>query len=103
MVQMHPRKKIDIIVETAILPRVEATLLASSVKGYTVVQCLKGHGAQGDWSEDEFSQADRMVIVTAILTREALDPVLENLRPLLDTWRCVVSVSDVEVLRPQKF
>lgn len=103
MVQTYPRKKLEIIVETAILARVEQVLTGAGAKGYTVIQGSKGFGARGAWWDDSLSHADSMVLVEAILTAEAADVVLTNLVPLLESWRGVASISDVQVLRPDRF
>lgn len=103
MVKLHARKKLEIIVEPAILPRVEEMLVKAGAKGYTVLQGSKGFGASGAWWEDTLSNADGMVLVDVILTEEAAAAVLESLLPLLDAWRGVATVSDVQVLRPDRF
>lgn len=103
MVQTYPRKKLEIIVETAILARVEAVLVKAGAKGYTVLEGAKGFGAQGAWQEDSLTHADGMMIVAVILTNEAADAVLKDLMPLLESWRGVASISDVQVLRPDRF
>lgn len=103
MVQTYPRKKLEVIVEPAILPRVEELLVKAGAKGYTVLEGAKGFGAQGAWWEDSLSHADGMMIVAVILTAEAADKVLSELMPLLQSWRGVASVSDVQVLRPDRF
>jgi hypothetical protein len=95
MTVMHPRKRIDIFVEMAVLPKVEEAL--------TVVPCIKGRGWSGEWSSDEIADAERMVMLTTITRAEALDVVLESLRPVMQRWRIVVSVADVQVLRSEKF
>lgn len=103
MVQTFPRKKLEVIVEPAILARVEELLVRSGAKGYTVLEGAKGFGAQGAWWEDTLSHADGMMIVDVILTAETAEIVLEQLLPLLESWRGVVSVCDVQVLRPDRF
>lgn len=103
MVQTYPRKKLEIIVEPAILPRVEELLVKAGAKGYTVLEGAKGFGAQGAWWEDSLSHADGMMIVDVILTAEAADAVLGQLMPLLQSWRGVASICDVQVLRPDRF
>jgi PII-like signaling protein len=103
MVQTYPRKKLEIIVETAILARVEALLVKAGAKGFTVLEGAKGFGAQGAWHEDSLSHADGMMIVDVILTAEAAEAVLKELMPLLESWRGVASICDVQVLRPDRF
>ena len=103
MVQTYPRKKLEIIVEPAILPRIEELLVKAGAKGYTILEGSKGYGAQGAWWEDSLSHADGMVLVNAILTPDAADAVLTNLLPLFESWRGVATISDVQVLRPDRF
>lgn len=102
MPELHSRKRIDVFVEMAVLPRVEDALNAGGASGYTVVPCIKGRGWQGEWRSDEIADVG-MVMVSTILRAEKLDAVLERLRPVLERWRIVVSVSDVSVLRSDKF
>jgi hypothetical protein len=44
-----------------------------------------------------------MVMLSTITRAETLDTVLESLRPVMQRWRIVVSVVDVQVLRSEKF
>ncbi len=103
MVQTYPRKKLEIIAESTVLPRIEQLLREVGAKGYTVVQGAKGFGAHGTWFDDTLTQADRMLLVEVILTAEAADEMLGKLVPLFETWRGVAAVSDVQVLRPDRF
>lgn len=103
MVQTFPRKKLEIIAESTVLPRIEQLLREVGVKGYTVIQGAKGFGTHGTWFDDTLTQADRMLIVEVILTAEAADQMLGKLVPLFETWRGVAAVSDVQVLRPDRF
>ena len=103
MTAMHPRKRIDIFVEMAVLPRVEEALTGAKVTGFTVVPCIKGRGWNGDWTSDEIGDAERMVMLSTITRAETLDTVLESLRPVMQRWRIVVSVADVQVLRSETF
>ncbi len=103
MAQTHARKRIDIFAETVILSRVEEALTSASVSGYTVVPCIKGRGWHGEWHSDEIAETGRMVMVTAILRDETLDTVISSLQPLLKHWRIVISISDVSVIRSEKF
>jgi len=100
---MHPRKRIDIFVEMAVLPRVEEALTGAKVTGFTVVPCIKGRGWNGERTSDEIGDAERMVMLSTITRAETLDTVFESLRPVMQRWRIVVSVADVQVLRSEKF
>jgi hypothetical protein len=44
-----------------------------------------------------------MMIVDVILTADAAETVLSQLMPLLQSWRGVASICDVQVLRPDRF
>ena len=103
MPALYPRKRIDIFVEMAVLPRVEDALTRAGVTGFTVVPCIKGRGWNGDWSSDEIADAERMVMLSTITRAETLEALLDSLRPVMERWRIVVAVADIQVLRADKF
>ena len=71
--------------------------------GYTVIPCVKGVGWNGEWHSDEIAYAERMVMLSTITRAETLDGIVASLRPVMQRWRVVVSVADVQVLRSEKF
>jgi PII-like signaling protein len=99
-----PKKRIDIMVEGPILPRVLALLDQQGVTGYTVLPVLAGRGKDGPWHRDGvIGRAGSVVNVFCILDESRVDPVLEPLFKLITRQIGIVTVSDVQVIRPDHF
>lgn len=97
------RKRIEIVTDAPLVPRVVAACHAAGISGYTVMPALSGHGRSGDWSEDRLSGAQSKVIVLAIASAERADALLDALGPVLDSHKLLVMVGDVAVIRGERF
>ncbi len=101
--QTHTRRRIEIIAEMAIAPMIEELLITKGASGYTVLQASEGRGTGGAWREGIVSSAESKVMIIVYLRRELADDVLSALRPILDLYAVVAAVTDIEVLRGNKF
>lgn len=97
------RKKIEITVEAAILPRIEELLIRHGVKGHTVISGAGGRGEGGAWREDLLTRAEQKVLVYAVTTDEKTLKVLDSLKEMFTTWPGIAVVSEVEVMRAERF
>ncbi|HAH11819.1 MAG TPA: hypothetical protein DCL54_10870 [Alphaproteobacteria bacterium] len=97
------RKKLEITIEATIQRRVEDLLLQQGVKGHTVLSGLGGRGESGPWREDHLTRAEQKVLIYAVTTDEAAAKVLAGLKELFATWPGIVALSDVEVMRGDRF
>ncbi len=101
---MHIKKRIELIIERMAYRRACRLFEASGVTGYTVVPALAGFGNGNRWQRDtDISGSRDMVVVIAISDETTTDTVLEELSDLLAEHIGVVSISDVQVLRPGRF
>ena len=76
----------------------------AGVTGYTVVPVLGGSGRSGRWSsEGQVGLSGGMVQVICIIRPDRLDQLLETTFDLVERHIGVVSVSDCEVLRAERF
>jgi nitrogen regulatory protein PII len=100
---MTPRKKLEIIVEAPVLRRVETFLEEAGARGWTVLPSLKGHGGGADWTSGDFTPGQEKRLILAIATAEVTDRVLERLARFFDDYPGIVVVSDVQVLRADRF
>ena len=99
-----PKKRIDIVVETPLLDRVIALLDAQGVGGYTVLPALAGRGAGGAWHRDGLvGRAGAAVTIFCIIDANKVDEVLQPLFRLVSRQIGIVTVSDVQVIRPEHF
>lgn len=100
----YPKKRLSIIIEAPFQKRLLDILDRLDVPGYTVLPALAGKGKEGAWSRDSLSSdAGRMVQVLCVLDAEHVDDVLSAVSGVLERQMGIVTLSDVEVLRPQNF
>ena len=100
----YPKKRLSIIIEAPFLNRLLELRDSHHVPGYTVLPALAGKGSRGPWRRDALSSdAGRMVQVLIVLDEEKVPAVLTMVRGVLDRQIGIVTLSDVEVLRPELF
>lgn len=98
------KKQIQIICERPILKRVQRHLNQAGVKGFTVFSALSGSGSEGDWErEGMIGDAGQMVMVLVVLAAEDLDRVLTDIFEVVSPQMGVITISDVAVVRPDRF
>lgn len=100
----HQAKRVEIIIEAVMEQRLTDALLAADVKGFTVLPVHGGSGRSGHWSrEGQIGRAGGMVSVVCLIRPERLDELLEAAFAIVERHIGVVSVSDCEVLRAERF
>ena len=97
------RKRIEILADAPLVPRIAAACVAAGISGHTVMPALAGRGRAGSWSEDRLSGAQSKVVVLAIASSERADALLDALAPVLDSHGLLVMVGDVAVIRGERF
>ena len=101
--QVHAKKRIEVIIEAPVAPRL-AKLLNSHDRGYTMLPVLGGSGKSGPWTrEGQVSSAGGMVAFVVILDESALEPLIESIYALVERHVGVLAVSDCSVIRAGKF
>ena len=100
----YAKKRIEIIVEAPVQDRLTALLDRLQVTGYTVLPALGGRGRGGEWSrEGMVGEAGRMIVIVCILSAERVDEVMDPVFAMVARQAGIVSVSDVQVVRPEHF
>ncbi len=97
-----PSKRIEILVDAPLLPRLVDELQASGVTGYTVLSADSGAGTTGRWSDDGLTGTAKLLIM-AIASKAHAATLVDRLAPLLDSHRLLLTLSDVEVVRGDRF
>ncbi len=100
--QVVDRKKLDIFIESHALERVEEMLGRAGFKGWSVFEGVEGSGAHGAWRQTGIGESGACLVVT-IGGDEASEKALEWLSDYFKTYPGVVSVSDVSVMRGERF
>ncbi|MBO6758225.1 MAG: DUF3240 family protein [Roseibium sp.] len=97
-------KRVEIIIEAPMEGRLTDTLESAGVTGFTVLPVLGGSGRSGRWSrEGQVSRAGGMVAVICIIREDRLHDLLEAAFKVVKRHIGVVSVTDCEVLRAERF
>jgi len=102
--QTHKAKRVVITIEAIMQRRLTDALMGAGVTGYSILPVLGGSGRSGEWSRDgQVSRASGMVQVICIIKPERMDALLEAAFEVVDKHIGVVTISDVEVLRAERF
>jgi len=100
----HPKKRIEIMVEAPLTNRVLSILDEHKAPGYTVLPAVAGRGADGSWHRDGLvGRAGSVVQIVCIVDTSRVDDILEPLFALVSRQIGIVTVSDVQVIRPEHF
>jgi nitrogen regulatory protein PII len=102
--QTHKAKRVEILIEAPMERRLTQALSDAGVTGFTVLPVLGGSGRSGRWSrEGQVSRAGGMVAVVCLIRPDRLDGLLEAAFAVVERHIGVVSVSEVEVIRTDRF
>ena len=91
---MRPVKRVEIVVEALVLPRVTEIVDAAGIRGYTVLRNAGGKGGHGERRDDELVDTNRNACLVVACEEAQLEPLLAALRPLLSRWGGMCLVSD---------
>ncbi len=101
---MHARLRLELIIERMAAPRACKIIEDAGLTGYTVLPALSGFGGVTRWSRDsDMSASSDMVVVISIGTEAQVHCALHELENLLASHIGVLSVGEVQVLRPDRF
>jgi PII-like signaling protein len=100
---VHPKKKIEVLVETPIVRRVLEIMQECGAKGATVLPILRGQGQSGDWSDKDPGSATEMQMVMVITGPRRAEVIRDTVYAALTDYRGMILISDVEVIRNEHF
>lgn len=103
MIQTVSRKRIEILVDTPLVPRVVAQLRAVDISGWSVIHVDSGGGRAGEWQHDDVTGASAKTIVLAIASEAKTSGLIEAIAPLLDSYGMLLTIGDVQVVRGERF
>lgn len=101
--QLHRKKRIEIIAEAAIVPMLVEALQAEGASGYTILPAIAGSGHGGQWSDSAMNAAMQMELILVIASPGLADAIVEHLQPMIAEYKAILMVSDVEVIRGDHF
>ena len=101
---METRKRVEIIIERMAERRACTILEEVGVTGYTVLPAMAGYGRGWRRARDvDISDASDMVMIVSISDEQTVMAACARLMTLLSRQMGVLSVSDVSVMRPERF
>jgi len=101
---VHKAKRIDIIIEAPMQSRLTKALNDAGVTGYTLLPVLGGSGRSGPWTRDgQISSAGGMVHVMLIMKEDKVDGILDTAFNIVEKHLGIVTLSDCEIVRPERF
>lgn len=101
--QMHPAKRVEIIIEAPMERRLTEALTEAGVTGFTVLPVLGGSGRSGIWSRDGQVGRSGMVAFVCLVRPERLEGLLGAAFAVVERHIGVVCVTDAQVLRAERF
>jgi nitrogen regulatory protein PII len=101
--QTHTAKRVEIVIEAPLERRLTEALEKAGVTGFTILPVLGGSGRSGRWSRDGQVGRSGMVAVICLIRPDRLDGLLDAAFAVVKTHIGVVSVTDAQVLRAERF
>ncbi|MFM7348705.1 MAG: P-II family nitrogen regulator [Erythrobacter sp.] len=97
------RRRIEVLADEPLIPAIERIAGSAGIEHYTLMPTVGGMGHSGRWRDDQISGATAKVMFMAVTSEEGADRLTDLLSPLLATHHLILLVSNVEVIRPQRF
>ncbi len=102
--EMHQAKRVEIIIEAIMQKRLTDLLIEAGVTGFSVLPVKGGSGRSGHWSrEGTIGRADGMSCVVCMIRPDRLTGLLDAVMPVLERHIGVVNITDVQVMRAERF
>ncbi len=101
--QTHMAKRVEIIIEAPMETRLTDALTRAGVTGFTVLPVLGGSGRSGRWTREGQVGRAGMVAVICLIVPDRLEGLLDAAFTVVARHIGVVSVTDAQVLRAERF
>lgn len=103
MVQTFTRKRVEILVDTPLAPRLIQAAADAGIAGYTLIPVQSGAGRGGAWRDDHVSGAATKTIFLTIAAQDKAAAFVDMLAPHLGDYGMLLTLSDVDVVRGDRF
>lgn len=101
--QTHDAKRVEITIEAPMERRLKDALHNADVTGYTILPVLGGSGRSGTWTREGQVGRSGMVQFVCIVRPQKLDGLLDAAFAVVERHIGVVTVTDCQVLRAERF
>lgn len=103
MVETFTRKRVEILIDTPLAPRLVQAAADAGIAGYTLIPVQSGAGRGGSWHGDHVTGAQTKMIFLTIASEENAAKLVDALAPHLESYGMLLTLSDVQVVRPERF
>lgn len=103
MVETVTRKRIEILVDTPLVPRIVRQIKEAGISGWSLIHVDSGAGREGKWQNDDVTGAAAKTIILAIAGDEKANLLVDMLAPTLDSYGLLLTVGEVQVVRGDRF
>lgn len=103
MVETVARKRIEILVDTPLVPRLLKHAREIDISGWSLIHVDAGGSRDGTWQHDDVTGAAAKTIILMIASSEKAQALTSSLAPFLDSYRLLLTIGDVEVVRGDRF
>lgn len=103
MVETVTRKRIEILVDTPLVPRLIKHAREVDISGWSLIHVDAGGGRDGEWRHDDVTEAAAKTIILIIASEAKAAALVDALAPLLDSYRLLLTVGDIQVVRGERF
>lgn len=103
MIETVTRKRIEILVDKPLAQVPIRAAADAGIAGYSLVPVQSGSGRHGNWRNDRISAAENKILFLTIASAEKADALVDALAPKLDSHSLLPTVSDVQVVRGERF
>lgn len=103
MITTHARKRIDILVDAPLCDWLIERAAAANILHHSILPVESGLGRAGAWRDDDSYGAVAKRMFVALSNEEKVSALLELLAPDIERYGLVIAVSEVQVIRGERF
>lgn len=103
MVDTFTRKRVEILLDAPLAPRLIQAAADVGIAGYTLIPVQSGAGRSGTWRDDRVTGAETKIIFLTIASEEKAAKFVDLLAPHLGDYGMLLTLSDVQVVRGERF
>ena len=103
MVNTVQRKRIELLVDTPLVPKIIQLVKDVDISGWSVIKIASGGNREGRWVHDEVTGAASKSIVLMIASQDKANALADRVAPLLESYGLLLTIGNVEVVRGDRF
>lgn len=101
--ELYRRKKLEFVVNKSALPRLLSIFDRHQVDGHSQLTVVGGQGTHGQHYPSTLISVYDSIMIVAVLSEDKVKLVVDESEELLAEQGGVMFLSDVEVLRPERY